>query len=362
MKVGLIGFGYIGTVCAAGISEICENIIVYDSNAEKLKSIENGTVRFSETAVEEIINKNKTISTVSQIKEFSFSTIDCFLIAVNTDFDEKIQSLDISNVIDTLRALHNYGYQGTVILRSTLPLGPDYTSIFSNFCFKIEFVPEFLREGTSLSDFRNTEILVIGANYDLENDDSFAKRLFGSFSKDLQITNIETAVYAKLLNNAFHSVKISFANEANRVSQYASGVDASIALDILCRDRKLNISDAYMRPGGPFGGPCLIKDLKSLKTLDPTSGLFEYIENINSAHIEHLAISLIGILEEIGAETFNFDTYEFKSNTGDDRSSIARYVTEMVEKISSSYKESKNDADCIFCGRSLMDRGLVVRV
>jgi GDP-mannose 6-dehydrogenase len=288
--------------------------------------------------------------------------LDCILVAVNTDLDQETGTLNIKNVIQTLDDLNDFNYQGTVILRSTLPIGPDYNSMFSKLSFKVEFVPEFLREGTSLSDFRTSEVLVIGSNEQLVPEKSFAKMLFRSFAKEMQITNIETAVYTKLLNNAWHSFKISFVNEAYRVGQGVKLVNSELALNILCKDKKLNISTAYMKPGGPFGGPCLIKDLKTLKTLDPIEGLFSYIDGLNMRHILRLAKEIIAIMERSERRKFKFDTYEFKTGTKDARSSIATYVADLVEELSESFIESIDSADFVFCGRSLMDHGSIVQL
>tara|TARA_B100001057_G_C22845461_1_gene948853 strand:+ start:323 stop:1414 length:1092 start_codon:yes stop_codon:yes gene_type:complete len=362
MRLGLIGFGYIGTVCVAGLENICEAIYVYDTNQDKLRTIDTQTVRFPEDEVENTINNSISIFSVENIHNFASLNLDCILVAVNTDLDKETGTLNITNVTKTLEALNDFNYQGTVILRSTLPIGPDYSSMFSKLSFKIEFVPEFLREGTSLDDFRNTQVLVIGSNEELAPENSFATVLFGSFAKETQITNIETAVYTKLLNNAWHSFKISFANEAYRVGQGVNLVDSELALNILCKDKKLNISDAYMRPGGPFGGPCLIKDLKTLKTLDLSGGLFSYIDEVNKSHILRLAKEIISILHRSEMMKFKFDTYEFKTGTGDTRNSIATYVADLVGDLSESCFESIDAPDCVFCGRSLMDRGIVIQL
>lgn len=362
MKLGLIGFGYIGTVCVAGLENICEAIYVCDTNKDKLRSIDTKSVRFAEDEVENIINNSISIFSMEQIYNFASLNLDCILITVNTDLDEETGTLDITNVTKTLEALNDFNYKGTVILRSTLPIGPDYSSMFSKLSFKIEFVPEFLREGTSLSDFRNTEVLVIGSNEELAPENSFATVLFGSFAKTTQITNIETAVYTKLLNNAWHSFKISFANEAHRVGQRANLVDSKLALNILCKDKKLNISDAYMKPGGPFGGPCLNKDLKTLKTLDPNKGLFSCVDEVNKSHMLRLAKEIISIMTKLEITKFKFDTYEFKIGTGDTRSSIATRVADLVDELSDLCFESIDDPDCVFCGRSLMDQGVVLQV
>jgi GDP-mannose 6-dehydrogenase len=128
--------------------------------------------------------------------------------------------------------------------------------------FGVCFNPEFLREGSSIKDFYNPPFTVVGAH-----DDKAAGVVTDVYYQHVDApvihTTIKVAETVKLISNAFHALKVTFANEVgNLCKQYHA--DSHAVMDIFCRDNKLNISSAYLKPGFAFGGSCLPKDLKAL--------------------------------------------------------------------------------------------------
>jgi GDP-mannose 6-dehydrogenase len=167
-----------------------------------------------------------------------------------------------------------------VVMRSTVPPGTaedrlipmleqasgrrvgDGVSYYSN--------PEFLREGSSVRDFRAPPFTLIGAP---PGDDApVLREIYAAIDAPVHVAPIRVAESVKHISNVFHAVKLTFANEAGAILA-ANGVDAREALRLLCEDRVLNISPAYLRPGFAFGGSCLPKDIRSFVALADQQGL-----------------------------------------------------------------------------------------
>ncbi len=124
--------------------------------------------------------------------------------------------------------------------------------------------PEFLREGSSVRDFRSPPFTLIGAPPG--DDATILREIYAGIRAPVHVAPFRVAESVKHISNVFHAVKLTFANEAGAILA-AYGVDAREALRLLCEDRMLNISPAYLRPGFAFGGSCLPKDVRSFISL-----------------------------------------------------------------------------------------------
>ena len=130
--------------------------------------------------------------------------------------------------------------------------------------FTIVSNPEFLREGTSVEDYFNPPLTLIGTNI------PFAEEKFREMYKEIPAeficTDIKVAEMMKYVNNTYHALKIVFGNEVGNICK-SVGVDSHKVMEIFCKDKQLNISPYYFKPGFAYGGSCLPKDMKALKTL-----------------------------------------------------------------------------------------------
>jgi GDP-mannose 6-dehydrogenase len=153
--------------------------------------------------------------------------------------------------------------------------------------FGLGFQPEFLREGTSIKDYDNPPI--VGSKSQRCID--MLRELYGSLPCEFVVTTVGVAEIQKYACNAFHAVKITFANEIARIAE-AAGVDGREVMALICKDHRLNISPAYLRPGFAFGGSCLPKDLRAIsyiaKLSDTTIPMLGSVLGSNRAHIDHV--------------------------------------------------------------------------
>src|SRR5205085_6931430 len=122
------------------------------------------------------------------------------------------------------------------------------------------FQPEFLREGSSIRDYDHPPYTIVGARHSTPLEQ--LRGLFGHLPCDFHATSIRAAETVKYACNNFHALKITFANETARLCE-ALAVDPFEVMALVCRDRQLNISPAYLKPGFAFGGSCLPKDLRA---------------------------------------------------------------------------------------------------
>ena len=163
----------------------------------------------------------------------------------------------------------------------------------ANVDFGLGFQPEFLREGTSIKDYDNPPFTVIGT--DDERAADVLREVFGHLKCEFIVTSIGVAEMLKYACNAFHAVKITFANEIGRLARSVD-VDGRAVMDLVCKDTRLNISPVYLKPGFAFGGSCLPKDLRALtyvgKQNDVTTPMLGNVMGSNRAHIDH-ALDLV---------------------------------------------------------------------
>jgi GDP-mannose 6-dehydrogenase len=190
--------------------------------------------------------------------------------------------------------------------------------------------PEFLREGSAVKDFLEPSLVVVGGS-----DDAAVRQvseLYSPLGVRACTVSLRTAEMIKYACNAFHAVKISFANEVGALSERL-GIDAQEVMGTLCEDVKLNISPAYLKPGFAFGGSCLPKDLRALMhrvhTLDLKLPLLESALPSNEQHLKR-AIDAVVDLE---APRIGVIGLAFKENTDDLRESpVVTLLEQLIGK------------------------------
>ncbi len=340
--ISIFGLGYVGTVSAACLADSGYKVIGVDVNPTKVELINSGQSPVIEEGMTELIKKGVEAGQIVATTDSAWAVMnsDISLVCVGTpshsngslnlDYVRRV-SEDIGSAIATKRGYH------VVVARSTmLPGGTEEVVVpaleqASGKCvgrdFGVCFNPEFLREGSSIRDFYNPPFTIIGG------DDSRAIKalsdLYSILDAQLMVVPFKVAEMVKYTSNAFHALKVSFANEIGAICKQ-QGIDSHQVMDIFCQDDKLNISPAYLKPGFAFGGSCLPKDLRAIlyycRHYDLSAQVLESILPSNSRQIE----SAYQMIKDTGGKQVGVLGFSFKAGTDDLRESP---MVELIEKL-----------------------------
>ncbi|HTZ70215.1 MAG TPA: nucleotide sugar dehydrogenase [Acetobacteraceae bacterium] len=284
MRVSVFGLGYVGAVSAGCLAAAGHEVIGVDVAEAKVDMINRGVCPIVEAEIGDLIAGAVAEGRLTATRDARHAVLatDLSLIAVGTPGgpDGGVAFAAIDAVVGAIAAALA-GKEGphALVMRSTVPPGTAEERLIPMLVaatgqppggsFAYYSNPEFLREGTAVRDFAAPPFTLIGA---APGDDAAAVRaLYASVGAPVHVVPFRVAESVKYLCNAFHAVKIAFANEAGGVlANY--GVDARAAFRLFCEDRVLNISPAYLRPGFAFGGSCLPKDVRGFLALAARSG------------------------------------------------------------------------------------------
>jgi GDP-mannose 6-dehydrogenase len=308
MKLSIFGLGYVGTVTSACFARNGHDVIGVDVNPQKVALLNDGKSPIVEEEIGDMVMENVRagrLRATADVHDAIMNT-DISLICVGTPSNGN-GSLSLHSVIAVCRSiaqvLRQKKAEHLLVLRSTvlpgtvnrviLPLLEQEAGKKLGNGFSLCFNPEFLREGSSVKDFFAPPFTLIGAR-----DRSTAEKaqaLYQGIEAAVYLTNIEVAETIKYACNAFHALKIAFANEMGAYCK-ALDIDSHQVMEIFASDTKLNISKAYLRPGFAFGGSCLPKDLQALlygaKLHDIQLPVMQSILQSNELHLQR-AVEMI---------------------------------------------------------------------
>ncbi|GFG54417.1 GDP-mannose 6-dehydrogenase [Mycolicibacterium agri] len=256
---------------------------------------------------------------------------DIALVCVDTPSaeDGSLNTSYLERVSDEIgAALAGRSGRYTVVVRSTmlpttceqvvLPRLQDASGKRVGEDFGLAVNPEFLREGSSVSDFFDPPKVVIGQFDDASGD--LVADLYAGLPGPVHRVPLAVAEMIKYADNSFHALKVGFANEMGTICK-ALGLDSHAVMDILTADTKLNISPAYLRPGFAFGGSCLLKDLRALvhraNDADVSVPILEGVIPSNEGQIERV----FRVIEATGKRRVGLLGLAFKEGTDDLRES-----------------------------------------
>ncbi len=275
MKISVFGLGYVGCVSIGCLSKLGHSVIGVDVSAHKVGLINEGKPTIIEEGIDILIKKGVTeekISATTSALEAVTNT-DFSFICVGTPVAETgIMNLDyVKNVAkDIGEALKEKKSFHVVAVRSTVP--PETCSMVSNIIkevsgkapgidYSVISNPEFLREGTAVDDYFDPSVTVIGS--DSEKALEIARDIYKDVNAPIKEVEVNVAEIIKFVNNSWHAVKISFANEVGGICKEL-GVDSHKVMSLFAEDQKLNLGKAYTKPGFAYGGSCLPKDLSGM--------------------------------------------------------------------------------------------------
>lgn len=277
-RVAVFGVGYVGCVTAACLARDGSQVIGVDVDASKVDELNAGESPVLEPGLGELVHQSvfdrRLRATTDAAEAVAATEIALICVGTPSAEDGSLDTAAVERVVEVigqaLRAMPNHPY--ICVVRSTLlpgvleqrltpllveaagrDLGPTF-SLCNN--------PEFLREGTALRDYDRPPFVLIGAG-----DPTAGERVASLYGRRVcaprRIVDTRTAALVKYACNAYHAAKVCFANEIGALAA-SLGADGREVMALVCEDRKLNVSPAYLRPGFAFGGSCLPKDLRAM--------------------------------------------------------------------------------------------------
>ena len=307
MRISIFGLGYVGCVGAACLAKLGHHVIGVDVNENKVKLINEGKPTIIEEGIAELCadaHAAGRMSATTDVHEAVHQT-DVSFIVVGTP-SSKEGHLNLSYIYavakqigealkDKTMVIDDLGFQNSnleeetnhkleiinpkltlrhiVAIRSTVLPGTnekvgeiieEASGLKRGIDFTIVSNPEFLREGTSVKDYFNPPLTLVGT--DMPEAEAVFREIYKGIDAEFICTDIRVAEMMKYVNNTYHALKIVFGNEVGNICKELN-IDSHKVMEIFCKDKQLNISPYYFKPGFAYGGSCLPKDMKALKTL-----------------------------------------------------------------------------------------------
>jgi len=329
LRISIVGLGYVGAVSVACLASCGHKVIGVDTDEKKVADMRLGVSPILEENLPELLCDGVVEDRIVATRNLNAAILetDITFVCVGTPSDED-GSCDLTalkSVASTIgQALKQKNAYHLVVIRSTVPPGttrfqllPLIEKVSGKQCgtdFGLCFHPEFLREGTAINDFYSPPKTVVGS-LDPKSAQILAK-LYKGIDDQVICTSIDAAETVKYVDNTWHALKVSFANEVGKICQ-ACSIDSHEVMDIFVQDTKLNLSPYYLKPGFAYGGSCLPKDVRGINHLAESLGVetpvLASIAESNRSQIDH-AISLI---EETNSEVIGFLGVTFKADTND---------------------------------------------
>jgi GDP-mannose 6-dehydrogenase len=333
MIISVFGLGYVGFVTALCLAKSGHKVLGLEIDPVKIEMLKRGVSPIIEKDIDVFfaeVQKTRNFEIAMSSRE-AIEKSDVSFICVGTPGKKNgmIHLGYVERVCEEIGvAIGEKGAFHTVVLRSTvlpsvtrnvvIPILEKTSKKAIGDDFSVCYNPEFLREGSSIDDFFNPPKILIG-----EVDQSGGElllELYENIEAPVFRTSLEVAEIVKYVNNAFHALKVVFANEMGNYCKL-KGIDSHEVFDIFCEDRKLNISSAYLTPGFAFGGSCLPKDLRAVlydgRMMDLELPVCEAILESNRLQVK----KVVDMVEDLGRRRVGVLGFSFKAGTDDLRES-----------------------------------------
>jgi GDP-mannose 6-dehydrogenase len=343
MKIAVFGMGYVGVVTAACFAEDGHKVVGVDVSPAKLDQLRAGESPIVEDGIAELVARSVASGRLSATDRAAeaLDGADLAIICVGTPskIDGSLNQRYIENVCEEIGGcLRSEGGPVLLVFRSTMVPGSMRSLVLPTLeqaagfppggRYRVVFHPEFLREGTSIADFKAPPKIVVGEA--CPGDGELLWQLYPEKYQAPRITcPVEVAEMVKYCDNLFHALKITFANEVGQFC-HAHGINSQEVMRIFCEDRKLNIAPSYLKPGFAFGGSCLPKDLRAFLAVARERAIsLPMLEGVLPSN-RHQIERVLQMALATGARSIGFHGLAFKPGTDDLRESP--YV-ELAERL-----------------------------
>ena len=306
MKIVVCGLGYVGATTAACLLKDGHSVVGIDVDPAKNERFAVGRSPVREDGIDELLAAGLAEGRLASGQSVAeHGDADAALVCVGTPVAAD-GTLDLSqlqavtaDIGDALAVRRPSAAGIAVVYRSTMLPGSLEKVVMPALAeragppgerYEVIYNPEFLREGSAIADYFAPPKVVIGERIPGAGD--VVAALYGHVDAPLFRVPIAVAEMTKYADNAFHAMKVAFANELGRLAD-ALALPPQLLADVFLADTKLNVSPAYLRPGGAFGGACLPKDLRALNACLHEQGVYAPvlagILASNDAHKQYLA-------------------------------------------------------------------------
>lgn len=307
-RISIFGLGYVGTVTAACLAHKGNDVVGVDLSPDKVAALQSGRSPIVEAGLDALIsgchNAGRLHATTNSADAVLNTDISFLCVGTPSLRKGKLDlghlepvCREIGEILKSKKSFH------LIVLRSTVLPGTAESIVVPvlqkasgkqmGTALGVCVNPEFMREGTAVADFLEPSMTVIGASDSAHS--AMLRELYAWMPGRLFETSFRSAEMVKYVCNAWHALKVSFANEVGTLAKEL-GVDAESVVEIFSADTKLNISPRYLKPGFAFGGSCLPKDVRALnyraKELDLELPVLESILSSNHSHLER-AVAMV---------------------------------------------------------------------
>jgi len=341
MDISIFGLGYVGCVGAACCAKLGHNVIGVDVSENKVNLINSGRPTIIEKDIDELCMdgyKKGRLRATTDVKEAVLNSEISFIAVGTPSTKEGHLNLDyiymvarqIGEAIKEKEDFHIVAIRSTVLPGTNKTVGEIMAEVSGkkrDEAFTVVSNPEFLREGTSVHDYLNPPLTLVGSDNELAIEKF--RNLYENIDAEFISTDIKVAEIMKYINNTYHALKIVFGNEVGNICKRLD-IDSHKVMEIFCKDKQLNISSYYFKPGFAYGGSCLPKDSKALRTL--ARDLYIDVPVINSINEsnEIQKKNAVDVIVSKGKRNLGILGLSFKAGTDDLRCSP---IVDVVETL-----------------------------
>lgn len=343
MNISVFGLGYVGVVNIACLSKLGHTLYGCDIKPHKVAEIAEGKSPIHEPQVDELLAAGHADGRVkaSSDARMVVQNTDMALVCVGTPSSAEGHvnlSYCINTVIEIAQLVKEFNKKFTLVFRSTIPPGTVETKLMpeverilgkDNPLMEVLFLPEFLREGSAVKDFFECRRIVVGCSDDTKKNEAIEETFNFSPDVPLKYVNYRTAEFIKYADNAYHATKVAFANEIYSLGA-KFGVDVKKANEIFMMDDILNVSKNYLRPGLPYGGSCLPKEVRAIRNLGQMVDMqVPFFQGMYESNIQHQA-RLHEKVMSYGKRKILIHGLTFKHDTDDVRESPLLFLSQSL--------------------------------
>ena len=348
-KISIVGCGFVGLCLAVVAAKKKSSVIAVDTDLNKIQSINSGKAPFFEPEISEYLEKalHKNLIVTNDISDAVVNSDITFVTVGTPPNPDGTANLDFikSAIEDIGKSLKNKNTFHLVVIKSTiLPtitnkiLKPilENASGKNNSSVGLVMNPEFLREGSAITDTEQPHLIVIGSDTEKARSTlrTYYEDLYDNFNPEFIETSIETAELIKYANNAFLATKISFINSIANICQKIPGTNVKDISNAIGKDPR--IGNLFLNAGPGYGGSCFPKDVNAFIDFSHQLGyepvLFQATKEVNDLQVNKVLELIKSKLKTFENKTISIFGLSFKKDTDDIRESVSvKLINELLK-------------------------------